>query len=94
MSLPPLTHDRIPVQEQSQNTCCRFRWLFNFAHWGAHESPVDEASPFSLTDQVCRAKELPRCAIDAHGSGPILGSDEGNAGSVEGVVSPAPVPRW
>jgi hypothetical protein len=39
-------------------------------------------------------KEETRWAIDAHGSGPILGGDEGNAGSVEEVVSPAPIPRW
>jgi hypothetical protein len=29
--------------------------------------------------KVCRGKKLPRWAIDAQGSGRILGSDEGNA---------------
>jgi len=31
--LPPLTHDRIPVQEQNQNTYCLIRWLLNFEHF-------------------------------------------------------------
>jgi hypothetical protein len=31
--LPPLTHDRIPVQEQNQNTYCRIRWLFKATIW-------------------------------------------------------------
>jgi len=30
--LPSLTHDRIPVQEQKQNTYCGNLWLFNFEH--------------------------------------------------------------